>query len=164
MANGVQISPKHLLPTKRERIKAVEKSQRGKKDVEAFMKADNVIDQIYVDLAKGVSKSECLKRMQEGHYNGVCVKKSMIKAYFDAAMQRFCTDTDIEAEKLKNLFYGRYEALLEEAVKRGDVYNARGILDSMSRIFGVEKKNPSTAIQINNGDDKLVVNFGIDGG
>ena len=34
----------------------------------------------------------------------------------------------------------------------------------MSRIFGIEQKTPAQAIQINNGgDDKIVINFGLDG-
>ena len=51
---------------------------------------------------------------------------------------------------------------METAVKKDDLYNARGILDSMARIFGIEKKMPSTAVQINAGEDKIVVNFGLE--
>ena len=63
-----------------------------------------------------------------------------------------------------DVFYSRYESLFEEAVKNNDIYSAKSILDSMSRIFGIEQKTPSQAIQINNGgDDKIVINFGLDG-
>lgn len=61
------------------------------------------------------------------------------------------------------MFFGRYESLLADAVKKGDLYNARGILDSMARIFGVEKKDaPQTAIQINNNKEGITINFGFD--
>ena len=46
-------------------------------------------------------------------------------------------------------------------MKKGDIYNARGILDSMSRIFGIEKKTPDTAIMINSDKEGgVTVNFG----
>ena len=80
--------------------------------------------------------------------------------YYNAALDRFAVDCDVEAEKLRNLFYGRYETLLEEAVKKGDLYNARGILDSMSRIFGVERKMPDTQVNIQNNSENIKISFG----
>ena len=59
------------------------------------------------------------------------------------------------------MFYGRYESLLADAIEKGDIYNARCILDSMSRIFGVERKTPDTAIQINSDKENgITINFG----
>ena len=82
--------------------------------------------------------------------------------YWDTAMNRFAADTDIEHEKLRNIFFTRYESLFEEAVKKGDIFNARNVLDSMSRIFGIEKKTPDTAIMINSGKEGgITVNFGL---
>lgn len=131
---------------------------------EKYDKADALITKIYADIANGVSRSVCLDKIQKGEYGNKAVKARQSAYYYNAALNRFAVDTDIEAEKLRQVFYGRYEALLEEAVKKHDIYNARGILDSMSRIFGVEQKTPNTAIQINNGgDDKIVINFGLDG-
>ena len=129
-----------------------------------YSKADALVEKVYVDIANGASRSDCIQKLMEGVYTDFKYSRRQAQNYYNAALDRFAVDTDIEAEKLRNLFYGRYESLLNDAIAKGDIYNARGILDSMSRIFGVEKKTPATAIQINNGgDDKIVINFGLDG-
>ena len=131
---------------------------------EKYNKAEALIEKVYIDIANGVSRSQVIDKITKGVYDGM--ERPLVARtaayYYNAALDRFAVDTDIEAERLRQMFYGRYEALLEEAVKKGDIYNARGILDSMSRIFGVERKNPDTAIQIVNNKEGITVNFGFD--
>ena len=129
-----------------------------------YNKADALVEQCYCDIANGVSRSVVIDKITKGVYDGMERPLAARTAayYYNAALDRFAVDTDIEAEKLRKMFYGRYEALLEEAVKKGDLYNARGILDSMSRIFGIERKTPDTAIQIVNNKEGITVNFGFD--
>ena len=131
-----------------------------------FNRTDLIVDDVYADIANGMSKSEILKKLMFGLYpdqQGKEMKRRNAQDYYNGALDRLAIDTDIEAERLRNVFFGRYEALLEEAVKKGDLYNARGILDSMSRIFGVERKGPDTAIMINSDKEGgVTVNFGFD--
>lgn len=131
---------------------------------EKYNAADALVEQVYCDIANGVSRSTVIQKITQGTYEGMerPLAKRTAAYYYNAALDRFAEDTDVEAEKLRQMFYGRYEALLEEAVKKGDIYNARGILDSMSRIFGVEKKTPDTAIMINSDKENgVTINFGI---
>ena len=129
-----------------------------------YNKADALVELVYCDIANGVSRSVVIDKITKGLYDGMERPFAARTAanYYNAALDRFAVDTDIEAERLRKMFYGRYEALLEEAVKKGDLYNARGILDSMSRIFGIERKTPDTAIQIVNNKEGITVNFGFD--
>ena len=130
---------------------------------EKYNTLDETISLIYVDIANGMSRSDCLQKIQEGMYGNKPVKARQAAYYYNAALDRFAEDRNIESEKLRDMFFGRYESLLADAVKKGDLYNARGILDSMARIFGVEKKDaPQTAIQINNNKEGITVNFGFD--
>ena len=159
------LSPSHSLHSKKDRKAKKTPANNGSMPTltEAYNKADDLVSLVYVDIANGVSRSVIIDKIANGAY--ACMKRPLAKRtahdYYNAALDRFAVDTDIEAEKLRKMFYGRYEALLEEAVKKGDIYNARGILDSMSRIFGVERKTPDTAIMIN-GDKEggVTVNFG----
>lgn len=124
---------------------------------------EETVSLIYVDIANGVSRSDCLQKIQEGMYDNKPVKARQAAYYYNAALDRFAEDRNIESEKLRDMFFGRYESLLADAIKKGDLYNARGILDSMARIFGVERKDaPQTAIQINNNKEGITVNFGFD--
>lgn len=130
---------------------------------DSYNKADDLVEQCYCDIANGVSRSTVIQKITQGTYEGMerPLAPRTAANYYNAALDRFAVDTDVEAEKLRQMFYGRYESLLEEAVKKGDIYNARGILDSMSRIFGVERKTPDTAIMINSDKEGgVTVNFG----
>jgi len=130
---------------------------------EAYNKADDLVSQVYCDIANGVSRSVVIDKIVKGVYDGMDRPLAPRTAanYYNAALDRFAVDTDVEAEKLRQVFYTRYESLLEEAVKKGDLYNARGILDSMSRIFGIERKTPDTAIMINSDKENgVTINFG----
>lgn len=129
---------------------------------DSYNKADELVELVYCDIANGVSRSVIIDKIMKGAYDNKPLKARQSAEYYNRALDRFAVDTDIEAERLRKMFYGRYEALLEEAVKKGDIYNARGILDSMSRIFGIERKNPDTAIQIVNNKEGITVNFGFD--
>lgn len=130
---------------------------------EEYNKSDETVSLVYVDIANGMSRSDCLQKLQEGLYGNRPVRARQAANYYNAALDRFAEDRNIESEKLRDMFFGRYESLLADAVKKGDLYNARGILDSMARIFGVEKKDaPQNAIQIVNNKEGITVNFGFD--
>lgn len=130
-----------------------------------YNRADAVVTEIYCDICNGVSRSQVIDKLTEGVYENMVkpIKYRQAVNYYNAALDRFSEDCDIEAEKQRKMFYARYESLLEEAIKRGDLFNAKGIMDSMSRIFGVERKDPKTAIQINSSKENgITVNFGFE--
>lgn len=162
------IAKSHGAPSKKDRKAKklpVGASSRGLSPTltEGYNKTDRVIDQIYCDIANGVSRSTVIKKLEAGDYDGLdkCIKNRQAHHYYNAALDRFAVDCDIEAEKLRQMLWGRFEAVFEEAIKKNDLYNARSVLDSMARIFGLEQKTPTTAIQINSGGDSgLTVNFG----
>lgn len=129
---------------------------------DAYNKADDLVELVYCDIANGVSRSVIIDKIMKGLYDNKPLKARQSAEYYNRALDRFAVDTDIEAERLRDMFYGRYEALLEEAVKKGDIYNARGILDSMAKIFlGVDKQQ--TNILINSDKEGgVTVNFGFE--
>ena len=130
------------------------------KRAEKYQEVENVIDQVYSDICNGVSKFDCLQKLQKGIYGKEISKRNSCE-YYNAAFNRLAVNSDIEAEKLRNLLYSRYETLLEEAIKKDDIYNARGVLDSMAKIFLGVKEN-QTNIQLNNNSDGITINFGFD--
>ena len=127
---------------------------------EKYEEVENVIDQVYADICNGVSKFDCMQKLQKGVYGKELTKRNAYE-YYNAAFDRLAVNSDIEAEKLRNLLYSRYETLLEEAIKKDDIYNARGVLDSMAKIFLGVREN-QTNIQLNNNSDGITINFGFD--
>ena len=122
-----------------------------------------MVGEIYVDLCNGVSRSDITQKLMKGVYEpqkrGMTYRTA--QEYYNSALDRMHFNTDIEHQRLKDVFFSRYESLLETAIKKGDVYNAKGVLDSMSRIFLGDFNKTQNNIQINSmGDGKVVVTFG----
>lgn len=155
----------HSNPSKKDRKAKRTPANDGRMPTltKAYNAADELVSLVYVDIANGVARSDCIDKVSMGLYGNKPISRRQAANYYNAALDRFAIDTDIEAEKLRNLFYGRYEAILEQCIKNGDVYNARATLDSMARVFGVEQKVPTNAIQINSDrDNGVTINFGFE--
>lgn len=161
---GQRLSEDHLLPSKVKRYKRgstfAERAQSA-----LFNQTDDILDEVYVDICNGVARSDIVQKLMCGMYenqNGQQKKMTYRTAneYFRTALDRMHFNTDIEHQRLKDVFYNRYESLLEAAIKKGDIFNAKGILDSMAKIFlGTDKNN--TNIQINSDKENgITVNFG----
>lgn len=156
------LSPSHSKRSKLERRAKRTPASKGMPTLTSeYNAADDLVEQVYVDIANGGARSQIIKKLMEGVYKNQKKKYAARTAacYYNAALDRFAVDTDIEMEKLRNLFYGRYEGILEECIKTGDMYNARCTLDSMAKIFlGVDKKE--NKIEINNNAEGITIKFG----
>ena len=129
---------------------------------EDYNKADDLVSLVYVDICNGVSRSDVIQKLQLGEYGNKPIKARQSAYYYNAALDRFAVDTDIEAEKLRDMFYARYETILAECMKKNDVFNARATLDSMAKIFLGVRDN-QTNIQVNSDKDGgITINFGFD--
>lgn len=154
-----------------------DKSKRGRKAkrtpandgrmptlTEKYNKADDLVGLVYVDIANGMSRSDIIEKITKGLYDGMerPLAPRTAAFYYTAGLDRFAVDCDIEAEKLRNMFYGRYESILQECIKNGDMFNARATLDSMAKIFLGVRDN-QTNIQLNSSKDGgITINFGFD--
>ena len=155
-----KLNPDHLLPSKVKRYKRghtfAERAQSA-----LFNNADDVLDEVYVDICNGVARSDITQKLMKGLYEpqkrGMTYRTA--QEYYNCALDRMHYNTDVEHARLKDIFYNRYESLLETAIKKGDVFNARGVLDSMAKIFlGMDKQQNN--IQINNNKDGITIHFG----
>lgn len=155
-----RLSEDHLLPSKVQRYKRGETfAERARSAL--FNNADDVLDCVYVDICNGVSRSDITQKLMKQMYTPQKSKMTYRTAneYYNAALDRMHFNTDVEHQRLKDIFYNRYESLLEEAVKKGDIFNAKGVLDSMAKIFlGMDKQQNN--IQINNNKDGITIHFG----
>ena len=156
----IRLSEDHLLPSKVKRFKRghtfAERAQSA-----LFNNADDILDEVYCDICNGVARSDITQKLMKGFYKPQ--KKGMTyrtaNEYYNTALDRMHYNTDVEHARLKDIFYNRYESLLESAVKKGDIFNAKGILDSMAKIFlGMDKQQNN--IQINNNKEGITIKFG----
>lgn len=153
----------HLIPSKVKRYKRgqtyLERAQSA-----LFNNTDDIIDDVYCDVANGVSRSDITQKLMKGVYDhqkrGMTYRTA--QEYYNTALDRMHFNTDIEHQRLKDIFFSRYESLLETAIKKGDVYNAKGVLDSMAKIFLADdiKAKSNAQIEVNAGDNKVTISFG----
>ena len=156
------LHPDHILPKKSDRLKKA-KHAGERHIVDMFNKVDDVLDMAYADYCNGASRSDVVQKLMQGLYapqEGKEMPYRSANLYFNTVLARMAYNTDIELDNLKNIFYNRYEALFEDAVKRGDISQARQILTDMAKIFGIQQQTPQTAVQINSNTDGVTINFG----
>jgi len=153
----------HLLPSKLQRYKRGESfAERARSTL--FNQVDDVLDEVYCDICNGVARSDIVQKLMKTQYESQSgQQKNMTyrtaNEYYNCALDRMHFNTDIEHARLKDIFYNRYESLLETAIKKDDIYNAKGILDSMAKIFlGMDKQQNN--IQINNNKEGITIKFG----
>lgn len=154
------LAKSHSLPNKKDRKPKPYKTSRGiaVKNKE-YYEAEEVLDQLYCDICNGVSKSDCMQKLIGGVY-GKELKPRNANDYYNAALERLQYNADIEAKQLRDLLYNRYETVLEECMKRNDLFNARATLDSIAKIFLGIRDN-QTNIQLNSDNDGgITINFG----
>ncbi len=156
----IRLGEDHLLPSKLQRYKKgdtfLERAHSA-----LFNNADDILDEVYVDICNGVARSDITQKLMKGLYEpqkrGMAYRTA--NEYYNTALDRMHYNTDVEHARLKDIFYNRYESLLETAIKKGDVFNAKGVLDSMAKIFlGMDKQQNN--IQINNNKDGITIHFG----
>lgn len=159
------LSSKHLERNPEDRKPRVAISNQGKsqhRKAKEFERVEGIINQIYVDICNGVSKTDIYDKVMTGRYEGLKNPNGMSREsaykYYVFAMERVGVDREKDENALRDKLYSRYETLLQDAIKRGDIYNARGVLDSIAKIFLPNK--PDTAIQINNNKEGISINFG----
>lgn len=124
---------------------------------------DAIVSEVYVDICNGWSRSDVLQKLQEGGYKSQKKKlgQSQANTYYYAAKGRIKMDSDETTEEMRNTMFARYEALFQSCIDAYDHLGARSVLDSMSKLMGLNKKEaPDTAIQINNSTSGVTINFG----
>lgn len=158
------LNKKHYLPNKKDReceghyhplYKMATPNKRE------FQRIEDLLDEITVDVVNGKGKSEILLRCRNGTYENMPkgVSLSTAEDYYKAVMSRLQLD-EIEKDNARSVFYSMYLNMYEEAMSIGNHLVAKGILDSMVKLMGLDKPQ-QTNIQINNADEGLTINFNL---
>ena len=152
-------SESHSLPTYKER-KAAKKNSVG---IVKWLKADKVVDEVYVDLCNGFTKSDVIQKLTEGLYSpqeGKGIGERTAFDYLNAAMQRMAYDYEKDAEQLRADLYTKLTSVYQDAVEHNDRYNAIGALQTLMKLTGVALDKPQNNIQVNASKEGISINFG----
>lgn len=128
-----------------------------------YNRTEAIIDEMYCDIANGLMHSEIKKKLLSGLYEaqkGKPMKERNAYDYIDAVKKRIAADYEEKAKNIRESLLLNYMTLYQDALKTNDRYNAKGALDSIARLTGANLDRPQTAVQINNNDSGITINFG----
>ena len=148
----------HSLPTFAERKKA--KLEDGYGSYLKWLNVDEIISDIYVDMANGYTSSDILEKLTKGMYEGQ--KKPLgvrtAQEYIAAARDRMHYDFEAQCKVLREDLYNKLISVYADAIQNNDRYNALIAVDKIMKLTGVGQ--PQNNIQVNANKEGIKISFG----
>lgn len=127
-----------------------------------FERIENVLEEVTCDVVNGLPKSDILLKLKNGEYDsqskGIGLRRA--NEYYSAVMSRLRVDSEEQIENARNIITSMYLNIYRECMEIGNHIGAKGALDSLSKVIGLDRPQ-QTNIQINNNDDGLTINFNL---
>ena len=161
------LDKKHYSPNKSDRVMKqkfhpiYKMSTPNKKE---FDRVEALLDECSADVINGVPKSDILLKLTDKnnlHYENQ--KKALTypiaEEYYRAVMSRLSLDRERDLDTVKDALYGQYLNIYREAMEMGNYLAAKGALDSLVKLYGIDKPMNQTNIQVNSDDIKISFGF-----
>lgn len=151
----------HSLPTYEQRKAAKAKKKGG--IAQAWLRADEMVSEVYVDLVNGMTKSDIIEKITKGLYENQKRPLSVRSAgdYLDAAYRRMHYDFEEKAEVLREELYSKLLSLYHDSVMANDRSNAIQVIDRIMKLTGCAlEKGQQNNIQVNATKEGITINFG----
>lgn len=150
----------HSLPTFEQRKKA--KLEESNFNYTRWLNVDEIISDIYVDMANGYTNSDILEKLTKGLYEGQKKPLGVRTAheYMAAARDRMHYDFEAQAKVLREDLYNKLISVYADAVQNNDRYNALIALDKIMKLTGVGLDKPQNNIQVNANKEGIKISFG----
>ena len=139
-------------------------STQNKKE---FDRIEGLLDEICVMTVNGLPQSEIILMLTDktqNHFNNQTkpVSVATAKEYLKAVESRLALDRRRDIDAVKDSLYAQYLNLYRECLEMGNHMTAKSVLDSLMKLYGLDKPTNQTNVQINGNDDgKIEINFGI---
>ena len=158
------IAKSHSDPNPRNRKPKAKKLPDGNivTDGERYQKMDAIISDCYTAYINGETRSNIIKKLQLGLFesqDGKCYAQRTAEHIFYAALDRIKNDMALKREEAQAIILSRLEAIYEDGVKSSDRFNAVKALDSMAKLYGLDKQQASVQLNTDN-NGKLTISFG----
>lgn len=127
---------------------------------------DALVVEVANSIACGYSRLECVKALMEGNvYQSQKHTYDRAKAYdiVAVAFQRFNDISELKREDLRNMLIARYDALYENSFELGDYKTAKGVLDSVAKLFNLQQEQKQE-VTIDNNTNQINIRFGLSNG
>lgn len=99
----------------------------------------DTIKAMYQDCIRGKQKWEIKEKWLDGKYKNNARGEQTFGEYWREMLERFKDEFEKNREDLKSKFLARYMSLYEKAVDKGNIKEARQILDSITKLTGADE-------------------------
>ena len=160
------LDKRHYMPKKEDREHKTKWHpiyKYGSNSKKEYERIENLLDEISVDVCNGLTFSEIILHLKQGdryEHQTKPIKDNTIKQYIDAVKSRLALDRSRDVEQVKDVLYTQYINLYREALEGGNLITAKSVLDSLIKLYGIDKPAQQTAVQINTNKENLNINFG----
>lgn len=123
--------------------------KQGKKvtqrQLDEYDRVQRLIEEVQVDLVNGTLRSEIFNKFRDRMYENLHPTKNIcerqIQNYIKAAWELLREDRIEKQQELKDLLFSQYMSQYQEATQNGNTLAAKGILDSIAKVFLPDEKN-----------------------
>lgn len=124
---------------------------------------ENMLQLVIADICNGVTRGDILKKLKDGLYEGQKkpYKDPTCNDYYYTALARIKEDREENIEELKDKLYSQFYSLYADAVKSGNIFVAKQVLDSIAKTF-IPTTKQEMNLEINKNDEKINISFGFD--
>lgn len=124
------------------------KPKQGKrvsqKQLDEYDRVQRLIEEVQCDLVNGVLRSEIFNKFRDRQYENLNPKKDIgerqIQNYIKAAWELMREDRIEKQNELRDMLFSQYMSQYAEATQMGNVIAAKGVLDSIAKIFLPDEK------------------------
>jgi hypothetical protein len=135
-----------------------------KRNKEKYERTENLIEEVYCDITNGFTKSEIIRKIKLALYEPQQNKQPRDKNFpyeiYNAAMARLKEDADIKKDDMRNMVYGQFLAVYNDAVLIGDRQAALRALENIGKLSGLYD-DAKTEINLNS-NGPVEIKFGFD--
>ena len=162
----MSLSKKHFSPNKEDRVlRAHFVPMYGTKvnpKKEEFDRVERLLDALTVDYVNGRTKSDIWLKVQNKKYDDLAeggMSEQTFNSYWSAIQSRLAFDRSRDSEVTKDFLYSAFISLYNEAVESGNLFAAKGILESVMKLTGVAEQKQMTVSTAPTGNVEIKFGF-----
>lgn len=152
----------HKRPRAERRSQAHYKGKQAK--VKEYDDSETLIGLVVCDIVNGVQRSDIIKKLMDGMYDGqkMPYSKRSAEGYYSTAMYQIKEDREEKLDELKDKLYSQYYTLFNDAIMANNTFVAKTVLDSIAKVF-IDDKKKDVSINVDKANDKVSIKFGFGG-
>lgn len=118
-----------------------------------------LLQEVVADIVNGFTRNDIVMKFanKQYEYQKKALGERQATEYIKMAYLILAEDRIKEQDMMRDQLYGQYMMLYNDMVMNGNTFGAKGILDSMAKIFLNDERKIDLSVS---GDQPITINFG----